>query len=216
MQPYRAWNANIVSQIDAIGLDAGDVYLVSAPITHGTGTYIFPTLAVGGSILLLDRTRPADILDAFAARGATTSFMPPTLIYMLLQEPGVADRTYPSLRHLIYGGAPMRPESIRAAQAVFGNAVETTFGQTEAPQIMTYLRGDRLAREETIASVGRECLMTEVAIMSPEGDILDAGETGEIVGRGDLLMTGYWKQPDTTAAPIVDGLLPTGYDCYLD
>src|SRR3546814_6103621 len=110
----------------------------------------------------------------------------------------------------------MRPESIRAAQAVFGNAVETTFGQTEAPQIMTYLRGDRLAREETIASVGRECLMTEVAIMSPEGDILDAGETGEIVGSGDLLMTGYWKQPDKAAETIVEGWLHTGDVGYLD
>ena len=216
VQPYRAWNATVLSQMQAIGLRADDVYVVAAPITHGTGTYLLPTLAAGGSILLLDRTRPADILDAFATGGGTTSFLPPTLIYMLLQEPDAGARAYPSLRRLIYGGAPMRVEAIRKAQAVFGPRIAVTYGQTEAPQVMAYLDGAALADGANIASVGPATLLTEIAIMAPDGTLLPTGEAGEVVARGDLLMTGYWRNPEETAKTIRDGWLHTGDVGVLD
>ncbi|MGE4220680.1 MAG: class I adenylate-forming enzyme family protein [Alphaproteobacteria bacterium] len=216
VQPYRAWNTNLLSQLHAIGLQADDVYVVAAPITHGTGTYLLPTLAAGGSILLLERTRPADLLEAFATGGGTTTFLPPTLIYMLLQEPDAAARSYPSLRHLIYGGAPMRVEAIRKAQAAFGPRIAVTYGQTEAPQIMAYLDGAALAEEANIASVGPASLMTEVAVMAPDGTLMPAGEAGEVVARGDLLMTGYWRNPEETAKTIRNGWLHTGDVGVLD
>ena len=56
----------------------------------------------------------------------------------------------------------------------------------------------------------RETFLTQVEIMDGEGRILPAGETGEIVIRGDLLMTGYWDQPEVTAKTLVDGWLHTG------
>ena len=44
MQPYRGWNANIVSQRHAYNFTARDRYLVNAPLTHGASTYILPIL----------------------------------------------------------------------------------------------------------------------------------------------------------------------------
>jgi long-subunit acyl-CoA synthetase (AMP-forming) len=58
--------------------------------------------------------------------------------------------------------------------------------------------------------VGRATWFSEVAIMSPDGRLLPRGEVGEVVARGDLVMTGYWNRPDLTAATIVDGWLHTG------
>ncbi|MFW5835036.1 MAG: class I adenylate-forming enzyme family protein, partial [Pseudomonadota bacterium] len=116
-QPYRAWNTNIVTQRHCYGLGADDRYLAAAPITHGTSTYILPILAVGGTLVLLDRPRPAEVLRALAECGITTTFLPPTMITAMLAEPGLDRLAFAHLRHLIYASAPMRPADIERAQA---------------------------------------------------------------------------------------------------
>ncbi|MGY6633130.1 MAG: class I adenylate-forming enzyme family protein [Alkalilacustris sp.] len=209
MQPNRAWTTNIVTQIAAWGLAPGQRYLAAAPITHGTSTYILPTLGTGGTIVLLDRPTPEQTLAALRDAAIATTFLPPTVVYMLMQLPGVAG-AYPHLRNIVYGAGPMRPGEIGRAQSIFGPVIGSTYGQTEAPQIATMISSRELLREDKRASVGRETMLTEVAVLDPEGRRLPAGETGEIVIRGDLVMTGYWDQPDVTARTLRDGWLHTG------
>ena len=210
MQPYRAWNTNIATQIAAWSLSAGQRYLAAAPITHGTSTYILPTLATGGTLVLLDRPRPEETLRALQTQAITTTFVPPTVLYMLMELETVRDSSYPDLRNLIYGAGPMRPEAIARAQEIFGPCLASTYGQTEAPQIATMISASELADPAKRTSVGRETLLSRVEMMDPEGRILPPGETGEIVIRGDLLMTGYWDQPEATAQALKDGWLHTG------
>lgn len=210
MQSLRCWNAVTVSQCLAIGLTAEDVTLLAAPITHGSGQYILPTMAVGGRLVLIDRPRPADILDAFEHKGVSTVFLPPTMIYMLLAEPEAAERSYPALRHLIYAGAPMRAERILEARRVFAGALETSYGQSEAPQIMAYQRAADFADEANLGAVGFPAAMTRLSIIDPDGRHLPQGETGEIVAAGDLLFSGYLDNPEETAAVLRDGWLRTG------
>jgi fatty-acyl-CoA synthase len=104
----------------------------------------------------------------------------------------------------------MRPDAIAEAQSVFGPCIASTYGQTEAPQIATMISAEELTRPEKRATVGRETMLTRVAILDPEGNIRPTGADGEIAIRGDLVMTGYWKQPDKTAETIRDGWLLTG------
>ena len=104
----------------------------------------------------------------------------------------------------------MTPQAIEKAQSIFGPCIATTYGQTEASQIATCLGAAELLREELRASVGRESLLTRVAVMDGEGALLPAGEVGEVVIRGDLVMTGYWREPEKTAETIIDGWLHTG------
>ena len=210
MQPYRAWNAGIVNQIAQWGLTCDDRYVVCAPITHGTGTYLLPVLAQGGTHLLLDGSGPAAVTQAFRERGGTMSFMPPTLIYMLMAQDGVSRADFPRLRNLIYGGAPMPPELIDRARDFFGPVLGTTYGQTEAPQIVTALPPAELEEPANRGSVGRCTWFSELAIQAPDGALLPPGEIGEVVVRGDLVMTGYWRLPDKTAETVVDGWLRTG------
>lgn len=210
MQPYRAWNTNIVTQVSAWSLGEGQRYLASAPITHGTSTYILPTLATGGTLVLLDRPRPEQTLDYLQNAAITTTFVPPTVLYMLMELEKVGSSNYGHLKNLIYGAGPMRPEAIERAQSIFGPCLASTYGQTEAPQIATMISSSELAIPEKRASVGRETFLSRVEIMAPDGRILPPGETGEIVIRGDLLMTGYWNQPGATAKALRDGWLHTG------
>ena len=210
MQPCRAWNAGIVNQIAGWGLTAEDRYVVAAPVTHGTSTYLLPILAQGGCHLFLAESNPATITDAFRRRGGTICFMPPTLIYALMAQPGISRADFPQLRNLIYGGAPMPVDKIAETQRFFGPVVGTTYGQTEAPQIVTMMRPDELMDETRRGSVGRVMWFSDLAIMDREGRQLLPGQNGEIVVRGDLLMLGYWRMPEKTAETIVDGWLHTG------
>ncbi|MDT7837286.1 class I adenylate-forming enzyme family protein [Aquabacterium sp. OR-4] len=213
MQPYRAWLANISNQIQGWGLTADDRYVLAAPITHGTSTYVLPVLAQGGCHVVLAEAGAEAVRAAFRDRAGTCCFMPPTLIYMLMALPGAAATRatdYPALRRLIYGGAPMPTEKIRHVRGFFGPVLGTTYGQTEAPQIITVMRPDDFDDEANWASVGQCSWFTDVAIMAPDGRLLPSGEVGEVVVRGDLVMSGYWRLPDKTAETLVNGWLHTG------
>lgn len=210
MQPYRAWMANISNQIQVWGFDEHERYVVAAPITHGTSTYIVPILAQGGCHVILDGAGAEVVRSAFRDRRGTVCFMPPTLVYMLMALPNASRNDFPKLRRLIYGGAPMPPEQVRKVRDFFGPVLGTTYGQTEAPQILTVMRPEDFEDPNNWAAVGRPTWFSDVAIMSPEGKILPTGEIGEVVARGDLLMNGYWRMPEKTAETIIDGWLHTG------
>jgi len=210
MQPVRAWNTNIATQIHVWGMRTGERTLLAAPMTHGAGTYIMPTLASGGTLVIKDRQKPEQLLEALAKQNITTVFLPPTVIQLMADIRCAADLSFPGLRNLIYGAGPMQPQSVEKAQGIFGACIATTYGQTEAPQIATALSAEDLAKPELRSSVGRETLLTRVAVIDGDGALLSPGEIGEVVIRGDLVMTGYWRQPDKTAETLIDGWLHTG------
>lgn len=215
MQSLRSWNACIVSIMQAMRLDEHVRYLAVASITHGTSTFLLPVLGCGGTVLLPASTRPRDVLDQLERERVTSVFMPPTLIYGLLEDETVRRRDWRALRHFVYAAAPMRSDKILEAQQVFG-PVETGYGQTEAPAIIAYMRAEEARDPLNLASVGRPALMTDVAIMDAQGKVLPPGEHGEVVVRGDLVMTGYWRQPDKTAESFHGDWLRTGDGGVLD
>ena len=210
LQSYRCWNTHAVSIAHAFGFTAEDRFLAAAPITHGTSCFLLPVLSAGGAIVIPERPKPGPLLEAFAERGVTGSYMTPTMIYNLLAEPGAADRAYPAMRHLIYSGAPMRVEQIRETLAVFPGALETSYGQAEAPQIISYLRGSEMADPAAQGSVGQPGPLTRIGILGPDRAEVAPGEVGEIAVRGDLLSSGYIGNPEAQAETFVDGWLLTG------
>ncbi len=217
LQPYRAWTAGASSMVHAFGFGPADRYLMAAPLTHGTSCYVTPILATGGTLVFMQgKTTPEKVLDAFRDQNITVSFLPPTLIYMMMEAAAQDPRNFDQLRLLIYGAAIMPPEKIREARALFGPVIATNYGLTEAPQIITALTPQESSDESTIASVGRASFMTRVGILSAAGELLHAGDQGEIVVRGDLLMSGYLDDAEQTAEALVDGWLHTGDVGYLD
>jgi len=82
--------------------------------------------------------------------------------------------------------------------------------------LITGMTAAEFEDERNLASVGRATALMEVRIVSPDGEVLPPGEMGEIVCRGDLLMTGYLDMPEETAKTVIDGWLHTGDAGLLD
>lgn len=102
------------------------------------------------------------------------------------------------------------------AVEVLGERFVQVYGQGECPMAITALsRRDVSDRahprwRERLASVGVAQTVSEVAILGPDGQPVEPGETGEIAVRGAGVMRGYWNRPDATAETIRDGWLWTG------
>src|SRR5687768_12144612 len=125
VQSRRCVNAQVEGILACFELDASDVNLIAAPLTHGASCFVLPVLAAGGRHVLVEDPKPPRVLDAIESYGVTTMYAPPTLIYGMLGDPTVGERNYGSLRHVIYSAAPMRADQIREAQRVFGFVIET-------------------------------------------------------------------------------------------
>ena len=181
------------------------VYLALAPLTHAAGVLCFPVMALGGHVVVMPKADLGQFLELIARHRVTHTFLPPTLIYALLAHPALDATDRASLQCFWYGAAPMAPARLAEALGRIGPVMAQLFGQSEAPMMIAMMPprdhfgadgGVALAR---LASAGRPGPLVQVAIMDEHGHVLPAGERGEIVVRGSLVMAGYYKDPQATA-----------------
>jgi acyl-CoA synthetase (AMP-forming)/AMP-acid ligase II len=199
------------------------VHLAVAPISHGAGALVRAYLFQGVRNVLLARPDPDAILQAIQRERVTLLFLPPTLIYKLLSHPKVRDYDYSSLQYLLYSAAPMSPDRLREAISVFGPVLCQTYGQAEAPIICTYFSPQAHVRaaeagvnERRLQSCGVATPFTRVAVMDEAGMLLPDEEIGEIVVRGDVVMAGYYRNPQATQEASAHGWHHTGDLGYRD
>jgi len=199
------------------------VNLAAAPMTHTAGLLSVPCTARGGTVVVVTKPDPGLLLAAIAKHKVTELFLPPTVIYRLLDIPDLGRKVdFSSLKYFMYGAAPMSVEKLKQAIQVIGPVMMGGYGQTEAPASIAYLPPDehfvhgKIAPDERLSSVGRPNPLIRVEIMDDANEILPRDRTGEICVRGDLVMKGYYKAPDKTAEAIVDGWLHTGDIGHLD
>ncbi|MBB5406342.1 acyl-CoA synthetase (AMP-forming)/AMP-acid ligase II [Paraburkholderia sp. HC6.4b] len=210
LQSFRCINALVSAVVMTFELTPNDRYLCAAPMTHGAGAFILPTLSKGGRVVLTSNAAPGQLLDLMQRERVTSTWIPPTLLYKLIDEQKARPRELSRLAHLIWGGAAASPARLREALQVFGPVIETAYGQTEAPLILSAARASDMADERRLTSVGRVAPLVDVTIQDKEGNRLGPNEPGEICARGDLLMSGYLDMPEESAKAIRDGWLRTG------
>ena len=196
------WQALMASLVASMPMKKPPVNLVAAPMTHAAGPLALASMALGGTVVVLPKFDPGDVLDAIERFRVTYMFLPPTAVYMLLAHPRVRRADLSSLEYISYAGAPMSIDRLKEAIEVLGPVMNASFGQTEAPMCVTAMPPhEHLCADGTLAhpgSCGRPNLLSIVEIMDDAGHILPAGERGEIVVKGPLVMAGYYKDPRAT------------------
>ena len=201
---------------------ARPVYLALAPLTHAAGVLCFPVMTLGGEIVIMPAPDLTDFLAHVERHRVTHTFLPPTLIYMLLGHSDLASTDLTSLRCLWYGAAPMSAARLEEAIDRIGPVMAQLFGQSEAPMMIStmspedHFHADGSLAVERFTSAGRPAPLVTVAIMDSEGRLLPPGERGEIVVRGSLVMAGYYKNPSATEEASRHGWHHTGDIGYLD
>lgn len=210
------WEALLATTAAAMPCDVSPIHLCVAPMTHAAGVLAMMLMPSGPTNIVVDRAEPLEIMRKIEREGVTHLYLPPTLLYLMLAHPEVRRFDYTSLRYFLITAAPVAPERLREAVSVFGPVMAQCYGQSEAPMILTFHPPAAIAaaaqegNDAALTSCGRPTLLTRLAIMSPDGQLLPQGETGEIVVRGGLVMRGYLGDPYATAEASRHGWHHTG------
>ncbi|WP_052914310.1 class I adenylate-forming enzyme family protein [Protofrankia coriariae] len=219
---HRSWLSIAETAVRVLGLGDDEVTLHVAPLTHGAGFLLLPTLLLGGHSLLCHSYDAGRALRLLTEHGVTGMFMVPSMIRMLL-DARPPDWTVPaSLRRLYYAGSPIDPETMREATEVFAGRLIQSFAQMESPMFFTVLdQKDHLHAlgnldSPLVRSAGRVLPGVELRIVDDAGATLPDGAAGEIVARAPQTMSGYWGRPADTARTMAGGWLHTGDIGYLD
>lgn len=212
----RAMNDAYFANVDNI--TAEDCVIHAAPYSHGSGLYMLPHVE-RGACQVIPASGGFDPDEVFALlrvwKGATF-FFAPTMVTRLINTPGLAAADTSNLKTIVYGGAPMYAEDCLKALDLLGPKLVQIYGQGESPMTITALsRAVHIERDhphyyDRLASVGPAQKGVEVRITDEEDNDLPLGEIGEILVRGDVVMKGYWQNPDATSASLRGGWLHTG------
>ncbi|WP_410636503.1 AMP-binding protein [Amycolatopsis sp. cmx-4-83] len=201
--------------------DGRPVYLALAPLTHAAGVLCFPILARGGEVVIMAEPDVGRFLELIERHRVTHTFLPPTLIYMVLGHEGLDRADLSSLQCFWYGAAPMSTARLTEALDRIGPMAQL-FGQSEAPMMISTMspaehrRPDGTVHTGRLSSAGRPSPLVTVAILDDDGSTVPHGERGEICVRGSLVMAGYHRNPEATAEASAHGWHHTGDIGFLD
>jgi acyl-CoA synthetase (AMP-forming)/AMP-acid ligase II len=208
---HAALNFVTVSWLaDLTPMDETDVALHAAPLSHGAGQHAIAVTARAAHHVITPTASfdPVGWFDLVNAHGVTNAWLVPTQIVMLTQA-APTDLSLPTLRYVVYGGAPITETALQAAIDRFGKIFVQLYAQGESLMTIATLRSQDHV-PELLTSAGRARVGIDVQIVDAADRILPPGEVGEIVVRGPSVMTGYLNQPHASKETLRGGWLHTG------
>jgi long-chain acyl-CoA synthetase len=210
-QAYRQW----------CRLGPDDVVLGVAPLFHITGLIAHVTLSLllGAPLVLAYRFEPSVMMETIRDERPTFTIGSITVFIALMNAPNADRDALASLTKTWSGGAPIPPSSVKAFQAQFGQYIHNAYGLTETTSPSHLVPFDAVAPIDDASgalSVGVPIFDTVVRIVGDDGQDLPAGEVGEIVTSGPMVVPGYWNKPEETAHALPGGALHTGDVGYMD
>ena len=210
-QAYRQW----------CRLGPGDVVLGVAPLFHITGLIAHVTLSLllGAPLVLFYRFEPSVAIDTIRDERPTFTIASITVFIALMNAPNAERDALASLTKTWSGGAPIPPSAVKAFQAQFGQYIHNAYGLTETTSPSHLVPSGATAPGDDASgalAVGVPVYNTVGRITGDDGQDLPAGEVGEIVTSGPMVVPGYWQKPEETEHALPGGALHTGDVGYMD
>jgi len=186
----------------------GDAYLSSSFLCHGAAlsNLFLPMLHCGGTTVLMDHFSPEGFLECLRSHRPAIATSSPFQLRAVLDHPRCRREDFASVKWFYSGGDQAPLSLLEAFREKTGLELREGLGMTECGG---YLIGPPF-EEARRGTVGKPIHGTEIKLTDHEGRSVEEGEVGEIRVRTEALMTGYWNDPENTAAALVDGWLRTG------
>ena len=199
-------------------LDESDCLLHLGPQSHAAGLFCLAHIAKGSNqVVPISRSfDAAETVDLVNHYSTVSLFLAPTMLRRLLASADMKRLNVAHVRTVLCGAAPIYADDVRAAIDAFGLRFWNGYGQGESPCTITampkHLYRDDGSDEfaERLVSVGIARTGVEIRIADDAGLDLPAGEIGEILVRGSVVMSGYLNDVAASDAALRDGWLHTG------
>jgi long-chain acyl-CoA synthetase len=202
---------------DVFGIVPGIRSAIPGPLYHSApNAFAMRAGRVGEAMVLLPRFDPVRLLELIESQRIDTMFMVPTMFIRLLKLPAQVRRRYDlsSLKFVIHAAAPCPRDVKQAMIDWWGPVIHEFYGSTESSAVTFASSADTLAKPGT---VGRAVAGAELRILDGDGNLLPAGEVGEIFTRfAELPDFTYHNRPDERAAIDREGFITSGDVGYLD
>jgi acyl-CoA synthetase (AMP-forming)/AMP-acid ligase II len=167
---------------------------------------------LGATYIVHRQFDPIALIETIERERVTHTLMVPSQIVAMLHAGNFSVEALQSLEMIGTVGAPLHRQHKEELNRQLPGRFYELYGLTEG--FATVLdKTDYAAKPE---SVGAPPALYEIRIMDNKGHDLPAGEIGEIVGRGPIMMPGYYNRPDLTAEAVVDGWIHSGDMGYVD
>ena len=221
MITHRNAYMNAVGTLVHLPMRARDRYLWTLPMFHANGwTFTWIVTAVGGTHVCLPKVDPARVYALIRDERINMLCAAPTVLISLAHADRALRGNVPRGVRVVTAGAPPAAATIRLVEEELGWTVTQVYGLTETAPLITVCEPrpehddlDAADRARIKARQGVELITSgELRVVTPEGDDVpcDGATLGEIVARGNVIMAGYYRDPDATAAAIRDGWFHTG------
>ena len=195
-----------------------DALLHLAATSHASGLFGLSFVAKAGNNILPESGGydPAEMAAIIGAQDSLTFFAPTTLLDRMARDAAMQDAPRSHIRTILTGAGPVYAADIRRALAAFGPRLWNGYGQGESPCTITAMSKDMIAAaaqagdDTRLTSVGIARTGITLRIARPDGSPAAPGEMGEVLVRGDTVMSGYLNRPEASAEALAGGWLHTG------
>jgi long-chain acyl-CoA synthetase len=207
-------HGNLLANLDQVQASPGHrtpdgVALAVLPLFHifGLNVVLDGSLAIGATVVLMDRFDAEAALDLIVEHGITDLTGPPTMWHGLATAANASPDVLATVLRAASGAAALSPDVRAAVQEHLGLALAEGYGLTETSPVVA----TGVGLDAPVGSVGRLVPGVEARIVDADGDDAYLGDAGEILVRGDNVFGGYWNDPEATKAVLTgDGWLHTG------